>query len=137
MVGDQVSVFSYFEALENAIGEVRGQIQFAIDVNGRLTGMFIEGSESASSIILAAENVKITSQDGAVWQEWDSLSGTIKSYATIYAENIEGDITDGAVLDMRPITFDGSGTPGFCIINGISAHPLRAERPPNAITLKR
>lgn len=109
--GDQVSVFSYFEALENAIGEVRGQIQFAIDVNGRLTGMFIEGSESASSIILAAENVKITSQDGAVWQEWDSVSGTIKSYATIYAENIEGDITDGAVLDMRPITFDGSGTP--------------------------
>ena len=109
--GDQVSVFSYFEALVNAIGEVRGQIQFAIDVNGRLTGMFIEGSESVSSIILAAENVKITSQDGAVWQEWDSVLGTIKSYATIYAENIEGDITDGAVLDMRPITFDGSGTP--------------------------
>ena len=73
--------------------------------------MFIEGSESASSIILAAESVKITSQDGAVWQEWDSTSGTIKSYATIYTENIEGDITDGAVLDMRPITFDGSGTP--------------------------
>ena len=56
--GDQVSVFSYFEALENAIGEVRGQIQFAIDVNGRLTGMFIEGSENASSITLAAESVK-------------------------------------------------------------------------------
>ena len=107
----QLSVFSYFEAIETALGELEGEIQFAIDDNGRMTGIKIQGGNNVSAIRFVSENLIIEGSDGKVWQEWDNVAGVVKSYATIYAENIEGDITDGRVLDLQPIVFDGSGTP--------------------------
>ncbi|GMM70909.1 hypothetical protein MTsDn5_08610 [Alteromonas gracilis] len=64
--GDQLSVFSYFEALENAIGELEGEIQFAIDANGRMTGVFIRGSQDVSEIIFLATNTYWVDSEGYV-----------------------------------------------------------------------
>lgn len=64
--GDQLSVFSYFEALENAIGELEGEIQFAIDANGRMTGVYIRGSQDVSEIIFLATNTYWVDSEGYV-----------------------------------------------------------------------
>ncbi|ANB27233.1 hypothetical protein A6F57_19840 [Alteromonas stellipolaris] len=66
LAGDELSVFSYFEALENAIGEIEGQIQFAIDANGRMTGIYINGSETVSEIIFLAQNTYWVNNEGYV-----------------------------------------------------------------------
>lgn len=64
--GQEVSVFSYFQALETAIGEVQGEIQFAIDANGRMTGVFIRGSQDVSEIIFLATNTYWVDSEGYV-----------------------------------------------------------------------
>ena len=64
--GQEVSVFSYFQALETALGEVQGEIQFAIDANGRMTGVFIRGSQDVSEIIFLATNTYWVDSEGYV-----------------------------------------------------------------------
>lgn len=64
--GEELSVFSYFQALENAIGDIEGEIQFAIDANGRMTGVFIRGSQTVSEIIFLATNTYWVNSEGFV-----------------------------------------------------------------------
>ena len=108
--GERLSVYTYLQGLENAVGELEGEIRFAIDNSGRITGFFAKGSETESEIILAAERLLFTSSTGEIWQYWDSANNRLTSYATIFAKNIDGDITDGKIIDINPLVFDGSGT---------------------------
>jgi hypothetical protein len=58
---EEISVYSFFQALETATGELQGRINFAIDVNGRLTGFFAEGSETASNVTIVGDNFEVVS----------------------------------------------------------------------------
>lgn len=61
---EQISVFEYFEIIEDELGAITGEIQFAVNNNGELTGIFIEGSETASNIIFASETTQFVNTDG-------------------------------------------------------------------------
>lgn len=108
-LGQNLSVYEYFQVIEDELGKVTGRIEFVVDVNGRLTGVYVEGSPTLSVITLAAENLRIVAPNGAVLQDWDTVNQVTRNYGTFYAENMEGDITDGNVIDINFITFTGSG----------------------------
>tara|TARA_Y100000052_G_scaffold26984_1_gene33243 strand:- start:7939 stop:12681 length:4743 start_codon:yes stop_codon:yes gene_type:complete len=82
--GDYVTAFSYFHAIEDALGELSGRIEFAIDANGHVTGIFIDGSESASRITFQSQNTS-----------WVDL---------------QGNIVLGVNSSTNELEFHGSGT---------------------------
>lgn len=105
--GDSISVYSFFQALETQTGELSARIDFAIDVDGRLTGVFIEGSETESIITFASETLRIVNVSGVILQEWNATEGRIEqffpliSYAKIVAPEIE--LTNqGNTIVMNP-----------------------------------
>lgn len=77
---ESISVYSFFQALETKTGELEGRIHFAIDVAGRLTGMFIEGSETSSNITMATENFKIVDLMGNVYLGLNTSTGIFEFY---------------------------------------------------------
>jgi hypothetical protein len=106
--GDSVSVFSFFEALENRDNELSGRIHFGVDVSGRLTGVFIEGSETSSEIILSAEKVSIVDDDGNIFQQWNTTTGMIDIFGTVRAENIIGDTAITSHVTLSPVVVDST-----------------------------
>ncbi|WP_334029692.1 hypothetical protein [Alteromonas sp. P256] len=80
--GDELSVFSYFQALEDAIGNVQGEIQFAIDANGRMTGLFIRGSEEVSQIIFLATETLWVNAAGDVLLGINTQTGELEFHGS-------------------------------------------------------
>jgi hypothetical protein len=97
---ESISVYSFFQALETKTGELEGRIDFAIDLDGRLAGVFIAGSPTASSIVLAAENVSVVDPLGNPTQEWDTVNERVNIYGTFFAENLIGDVGDSAIIQI-------------------------------------
>lgn len=107
--GSQLSVFQYFEALEDELGNITGQIQFAIDINGKLTGIFIEGSETASDIVFVSNTTQFVDTSGnlifglnSVTNEFEfngsgTFSGTLKSpqFELVGATFMKVELADG------------------------------------------
>jgi hypothetical protein len=109
LANETLSVYQYFQALETATGELKGRIEFVIDNDGRLTGVYVEGTPTLSVITLAAENFRVVAPNGDVLQEWDTVNQTTKNYGTFYAENMVGDTAAGRTAYVESNIFD-SGT---------------------------
>ena len=79
-LGNNLSVYSYFEALEDELGRVSGEIQFAIDVDGKVTGVFVRGSEDESVITFAAGATRFVGQNGEIQLGFDTTSKELMFY---------------------------------------------------------
>ena len=55
--GESISVSNYMSALEDETGELKARIFLGIDANGRLSGMFVNGSEEETDISFAADKI--------------------------------------------------------------------------------
>tara|TARA_B100001063_G_C16778208_1_gene567790 strand:+ start:3760 stop:6891 length:3132 start_codon:yes stop_codon:yes gene_type:complete len=138
--GQAVSVFSYFQALENAIGEVEGQIQFAIDANGRMTGVFINGSESVSEIIFLAQNTYWVNSEGYVVLGVNTSTNELEFHGSgrfwgklvspefqmIGSNFMKVELADGFGADdlwywYGPALLDGNGEPDFASLTKSNA----------------
>lgn len=108
---ESISVYSFMQALETATGELAGRIDFAIDVNDRLTGIFIAGSETSSDIIFSADKLKIVSPAGVVLQDWDTVNQITRNYGKFYAKEIVGDIAASKLVSITAVTYDGNNGP--------------------------
>ncbi len=81
-LGESVSVYEYFQVIEDSLGDVSGRIHFAIDINGRLTGMFIEGSETQSEINIVSNIFNLVDQEGNILLGVNAATGELEFYGS-------------------------------------------------------
>lgn len=117
----------------DAINGLTARAALQVDVNGRVSGIFIEGSQVANSITLQADEVSFVTPTGVPKLYWSgselifngsgTFSGDISAASgtfsgSIYAANIEGDVVDVAVKNTAYKLWNNSaGTHTLSTIN--------------------
>lgn len=139
-LGSELGIYQYFEAVENKLGEVEGQIQLAIDVDGKLTGIFISGSETQSDLVFASATTRFVNLDGEISLGLNTTTGELEFFgAGIFTGKLRSakieligttimEITDpdgfgpdNLYFWAGPRVLDGSGDPDFAQLTKANA----------------
>lgn len=88
-------------ALSSAItdlGEIKARAFLGLNINGRVTGIYIDGSETESKIDLSSDAINFVNPNtGQKDMEYDAANSQIIFRGKLLAENIEGDVVDAKV----------------------------------------
>lgn len=77
--GEELSVISFMQALENQIGGVQGTYYLGIvDENENFTGLSIQGGSGNSDILLYMDNLSFASTAGEVFFRLNTISGRLE-----------------------------------------------------------
>lgn len=95
-LGNNLSIYSYFEAIEDELGQVSGEIQFAVNNDGRITGVFVKGSSTQSVLTFVGNSIRIVATNGTTLMSVNASTNRM----TIYAD---GEFT-GALISAEHYT---------------------------------
>mgnify|MGYP003672073434 CR=1 FL=1 len=98
-LGNNLSIYSYFEAIEDELGQVSGEIQFAVNNDGRITGVFVKGSSTQSVLTFVGNSIRIVATNGTTLMSVNASTNRM----TIYAD---GEFTG----NLRSASMDTIGT---------------------------
>ena len=80
-LGNNLSIYSYFEAIEDELGQVSGEIQFAVNNDGRITGVFVKGSSTQSVLTFVGNSIRIVATNGTTLMSVNASTNRMTIYA--------------------------------------------------------
>ncbi|QYW06111.1 tail protein [Shewanella phage vB_SspS_KASIA] len=96
--GSTATVGDFYSAYVDLEGNVVGKAVLGVDINGAFTGMEVVGGSTYSQLIFKGNTIKFQSTAGVDQLVYENTTNTWSFKGTIYAENIEGDVTDVDVM---------------------------------------
>ena len=79
-LGSNLSIYSYFQAIENELGELEGEIQFAVDNNGEITGVFVKGSSTQSVLTFVGNSIRFVDTQGNFLLRFNTSSNQLEFF---------------------------------------------------------
>lgn len=111
LAGESVSVISYMQALENAVGGLEATYYLGvIDENEQFTGLSILGGNNTSNIHLYMDNLKFASQAGVVFFSLNTITGKLEIGADV---EFSGTISAAREITVRPNVMEIKDPDGF------------------------
>lgn len=111
LAGESVSVISYMQALENAVGGLEATYYLGvIDENAEFTGLSILGGNNTSNIHLYMDNLKFASQAGVVFFSLNTITGKLEIGADV---EFSGTISAAREVTVRPNVMEVKDPNGF------------------------
>ena len=90
--GKSASVGSFYQAFVGLDGAVRGKAVIGVNSSGVFTGMQVVGGSNISKLTFRGNVIQFQNAAGTNQLVYDS--GTWKFFGKVYAQELEGDVTD-------------------------------------------
>lgn len=115
-------------AQQDDLDNLQAEYFLGVDVNGRITGIHGHADNNESELNFLSDKINFVHPDTLEkLLKFNTSSRKLELDATFYAQNIDGDITDSAVIDVKDVLYHGTSnsTSGKTVVDvSISAQPF-------------
>jgi hypothetical protein len=105
------SALTLSTTLNNSLSDYRATAQLSVDASGNLGFIKLDATPTNNTIKIKTDQTQFLDDNGDVFIEFDSPTQTATFLGTIFAENIDGDVTDAIIKTTTRRNWDGTGDP--------------------------